>query len=109
MVRNTPLAMLSSLPIQSLVVLSVFRAALSSASASTLWRGSDDPSFPWPLGHHEYFLLRSSKLMLYFFVSPSSGFRAASVSIIWPTLTPTPSIAVSTQLKGEIASWKRVP
>ncbi len=39
----------------------------------------------------------------------SSGSRSASFSIIWPTHSPTPSIAASTQLKGEMASWKRVP
>jgi hypothetical protein len=47
--------------------------------------------------------------MLFFLVPSSSGSRAASVSIIWLTHTPTPSIAASTQLKGEIASWNRVP
>jgi hypothetical protein len=109
MVRNTPLVMSSSLHFQSLVVFPGFRAAFSSASVSTLWRGSVDPSFAWPLGHHEYFFLKSSMLMLLFLASPSSGSQAVLVSIIWPTLTPTPSITASTQLKGKIASWKRVP
>ncbi len=48
-------------------------------------------------------------LILLFLTSPSSGSQAASVSIIWPTFTPTFSIAASTQLKGEIANWNRVP
>jgi hypothetical protein len=39
----------------------------------------------------------------------SSGSRSASFSIIWPTRSPTPSIAASTQLKGEMASWNWVP
>ncbi len=39
----------------------------------------------------------------------SSGSRSASSSIIWPTLSPTPALAASIQLKGEMASWNRVP
>ncbi len=39
----------------------------------------------------------------------SSGSQSASFSIIWLTRSPTPSIAASIQLKGEMASWKRVP
>jgi hypothetical protein len=39
----------------------------------------------------------------------SSGSRVASVSIISPTHSPTPSMAASIQLNGEIASWNRVP
>jgi hypothetical protein len=39
----------------------------------------------------------------------SSGSRSASFSIIWPTHSPTPSIAASIQLKGKMASWNRVP
>ncbi len=86
-----------------------FRTGLSSASTFTPCKGSADPSFAWPLGNQEYVFLKSSMLILLFFTSPSSGSRAASVSIIWPTRTPTPSMAASTQLKGEIASWNRVP
>jgi hypothetical protein len=102
-VRNTPLVMLSSLHTQTFVVFPGLNIAPSSASAPAV-----DPSFPWPLGHHEYFFFKSSKLMLFFPVSFSSDSRASSVSIICPTLTPTFSIAASTQLKGEIANWERV-
>jgi hypothetical protein len=48
-------------------------------------------------------------LKLFLLGISSSGSRAASVSIICPTHTPTPSIAVSIQLKGEIASRNKVP
>ncbi len=48
-------------------------------------------------------------LRLFLFGLSSSGSRAASVSIICPTRTPNPSMAASIQLKGEIASWNKVP
>jgi hypothetical protein len=48
-------------------------------------------------------------LRLFLFGLSSFGSRAASVSIICPTWTPTPSMAESIQLKGEIASWNKVP
>jgi hypothetical protein len=72
-------------------------------------RGAGCSSLPPPLGHHEYFLLRSSMLRLFLFGLSSSGYRAASVSIICPTRTPTPSMAASIQLNGDIASWNKVP
>ncbi len=47
------------------------------------------------------------KLLLFDF--SSSGSRVASVSIICPTRTPTPSMAASIQLNSDIASWNKVP
>jgi hypothetical protein len=65
-------------------------------------------SLPLLLGHHEYFLLRSSMLRAFLLGFSSFGSQYALFSIICPTCSPTPSIAASTQLKGEMATWNRV-
>ncbi len=68
-----------------------------------------DPLVTLLLGHHGYFFLRSSMLRAFLLGLSSSGPRSAYVSIIWPTRSPTPSMAASIQVKGVMASWKRVP
>ncbi len=85
------------------------RATPSPSPASTSMRGAGCSSLLPPLGHQEYFLLRSSMLKLFLLGLSSSGSQVASDSIICPTHMPTPSMAASIQLKGEMASWNRVP
>ncbi len=68
--------------VYNLVLLTPRRVAPSSSPASTSMRGAGCSSLPPPLGHHEYFLLRSSMLRLFLFGLSSSGSQAASVSII---------------------------
>ncbi len=93
--QHTPLAMSSSLVLQSLVLFTALRAILSAASTSI--RDPGCPSLRSPLGHQEYFLRRSSMLRVLLLDFSSSGSRSASVSIICPTRSPTPSIAASIQ------------
>jgi hypothetical protein len=83
-------------------------AAASASTVSISMRATGSLLLP-PLGHQEYFLLRSSILRAFLLGLSSSCSRSASFFIIWPTHSPTPSIAASTQLKGEMASWNRVP
>jgi hypothetical protein len=87
----------------------MLRGAAPSASVAPMtMRAIGSPPLPL-LSHHEYFLLRSSMLMAFLLGFSFSGSRSASFSIIWPTRSPTHSIAASTQLKGDMASWNRVP
>jgi hypothetical protein len=104
-ITHTPLfamAPIYYLHYYSLVLLMPRRVAPSPPMASMSMRATG--SLPLPLGHHEYFLLRSSMLRAFLLGFSSSGSWSASFSIIWPTRSPTSSIAASIQLKGEMAS-----
>ncbi len=86
----------------------LLEAPSSAPEAPMSMSGTGSPPL-LPLGHHEYFLLRSSMLMAFFLGFSLSGSRSASFSIIWPTRSPTSPIAASIQVKGDTASWNRVP